>query len=106
MKQLFGSLPDGRKVRQYTLTDGRISCDVPDYGATLRVFSTQPGLQFYTGNYPGGDPVGKGGAVYRKRGGFCLETQAFPDAPNKENFPSAVLRPGEFYHQVTIFRFG
>ena len=82
-----------------------VLCPLVESGIALRVLSTQPGLQFYTGNYLGGDPAGKSGAAYRRRCGFCLETQAFPDAPNKPQFPSAVLRPGEIYRQTTIYRF-
>jgi len=77
----------------------------PETGIALEVATTQPGVQFYTGNFLSGCPLGKGGAPYANRWGFCLETQNFPDAPHHENFPSAVLRKGERYHHETIFRF-
>lgn len=79
----------------------------PLTGILMDVYTTQPGVQFYAGNSIPGDPVGvgKGGVRNPYRGGFCLETQHFPDTPNHPNFPSAELRPGEVYHQVTEFRF-
>lgn len=75
-----------------------------DSGLQLRVLSTEPGVQFYTGNFLDGSNKGKGGAVYKKHGGFCLEPQHFPDSINQPTFPSVVLSPGETYHQTTIFR--
>lgn len=78
----------------------------PRTGITLEVDSTLPGVQFYAGNYLDGCPAGKGGAVYARRRGFCLETQYFPDSPNQPGFPSCVLRPGETYQAVTVYRFG
>ena len=77
----------------------------PSSGRVLEVLTTQPGVQFYTGNMMETASAGKGGQVYPHRGGFCLETQHFPDAPNQPNFPSVVLRPGEEYNQTTVFRF-
>lgn len=76
----------------------------PGSGITMTVETTQPGIQFYTAN---GFPVcrGKGGAEYRPWGSFCLETQGFPDAPNRPNFPDSILRPGERYDHTTVFRF-
>jgi aldose 1-epimerase len=76
----------------------------PTSGRVLEVYTTQPGVQFYTGNFLD-ELVGKGGQVYRKRSGFCLETQHFPDSPNQPDFPSVVLKPGERYAQTTVFRF-
>jgi aldose 1-epimerase len=76
----------------------------PKSGRVLEVFTTQPGLQFYTGNFLQGNIHGIGG-VYRHRSALCLETQHFPDSPNHPNFPTTVLRPGEEFHQTTIFRF-
>ena len=73
-------------------------------GIRMITESTQPGVQFYTGNYLDGN-VGKGGVVYQKRGGFCLETQNFPDAINHDNFPSAILKAGETYKELTKYRF-
>lgn len=78
----------------------------PKTGITLEVLTTQPGIQFYAGNYLSGSPAGKGGAPYDDRWGFALETQNFPDAPNKPEFPSAVLRAGDVYREKTVFRFG
>ncbi len=77
----------------------------PRTGISLEVLTTQPGVQFYTANYLGDSPPGKGGAPYGQRWGFCLETQAFPDSPHHPNFPSAVLRAEEEYRHTTIFRF-
>lgn len=78
----------------------------PVTGITMDAATTLPGVQFYTGNFLGGCPRGKGGAVYGDRHGFCLETQFFPDTPNKPGFPSCVLRAGEEYHSVTVYSFG
>ena len=78
----------------------------PVTGRTLEIATTEPGLQFYAGNFLDGTITGKGGRVYGHRSGFCLETQHFPDSPNHENFPSTVLRPGEEYRSQTVFRFG
>ena len=77
----------------------------PETGRVLTVSTTQPGLQFYSGNFLNGSIVGKNGRAYIKHSGFCLETQHFPDSPNHPNFPSTVLRPGEQYHHVTVFKF-
>jgi aldose 1-epimerase len=77
----------------------------PDTGRVLEVLTTQPGMQFYSGNFLDGSLVGKNGFVYVKYAGLCLEPQHFPDAPNHSNFPTTVLRPGEEYKQTTIFRF-
>lgn len=78
----------------------------PTTGRSLRVFTDQPGMQLYTGNFLNGSAIGKGGAQYNHRNGFCLETQHYPDSPNKPNFPSTVLRPGEQFASRTIFEFG
>lgn len=78
----------------------------PNSGRTLEVLTTQPGVQFYTGNHLAESLTrGKAGVVYGFRSGFCLETQHFPDSPNQPNFPSTELNPGEQYRQTTIFRF-
>jgi len=77
----------------------------PVTGISMDVLTTMPGIQFYSGNYLPGCPAGKGGADYSKRCGFCLETQYFPDSPNKPNFPSAVLHKGETGHWKTVYRF-
>ena len=78
----------------------------PTTGRTLDVSTTEPGLQFYTGNFLDGSITGKGGHVYRHRNGFCLETQHFPDSPNHPSFPSTILRPGQTYRSKTVFTFG
>jgi len=75
-------------------------------GRTLEVWSTEPGLQFYSGNFLDGSITGKGGWVYQYRNGFCMEPQHYPDSPNQPNFPSVVLHPGETYHNTIIYRFG
>ena len=67
----------------------------------LEVLTTEPGVQFYTGNFLDGSVVGKGGKAYERRSGFCLETQHFPDSPNQPSFPSTVLRPGQTYRTTT-----
>ena len=77
----------------------------PTSGRVLEVSTTQPGVQLYTGNFLDGTLTGKGGHVYQKRSGLCLETQHFPDSPNKPDFPSTILRPGETYRSRTIFKF-
>lgn len=74
-------------------------------GRIMDVYTTDPGVQFYTGNFLDGSITGKGGAVYPRRSGFCLEPQVFPDAPNHPDFPSAVLRPGEEYRHTIEYRF-
>ncbi|MGL5682932.1 MAG: aldose epimerase family protein [Marinifilaceae bacterium] len=77
----------------------------PDNGRTLEVFTTEPGVQLYTGNWLGGF-AGKEGATYPERSAFCLEVQHFPDSPNKPHFPSVVLAPGEEYTQQCVYKFG
>ena len=76
----------------------------PKTGRVMEIFTTEPGIQFYSGNFLDGSIKGKG-AVYNKHNGFCLETQHFPDSPNKPNFPSVVLKPGEKYTQLTVHKF-
>lgn len=78
----------------------------PTTGRTLEVATTEPGLQFYSGNFLDGSITGKADRVYRHRYGFCLETQHFPDSPNQPAFPPVVLRPGEEYRTQTVFTFG
>lgn len=77
----------------------------PNSGRVLEVWTTEPGIQFYTGNFLDGKAVGKGGATYPKRSAFCLETQHFPDSPNQPKFPPVVLEPGKTYHTVTTYKF-
>ncbi|MBU1260488.1 MAG: galactose mutarotase [Planctomycetes bacterium] len=76
----------------------------PQSGRTMEIFTTEPAIQFYTGNFLNG-VKGKTGAVYKKHGAFCLEAQHYPDSPNQPNFPSVVLQPGEIYRQLTIHKF-
>ena len=78
----------------------------PTTGRTLEVLSTEPGVQFYAGNFLDGSIKGKGGTAYKHRHGFCLEPQHYPDSPNKPNFPSVVLKPGETYRNTIIYKFG
>ena len=77
----------------------------PGSGRVLEILTTEPGIQFYSGNFLDGSFIGKGGFVYHKYTGLCLEPQHFPDAPNHPNFPSTVLRAGEVYRHVSKYRF-
>jgi aldose 1-epimerase len=85
----------GVMARVYEKTTGRV----------LEVLSTEPGLQFYSGNFLDGTLKGKGGWVYQFRNGFCMEPQHYPDSPNQPNFPSVVLKPGNIYRNTIIYRF-
>ncbi|MEQ9302929.1 MAG: aldose epimerase family protein [Marinoscillum sp.] len=76
----------------------------PKTGIEMKVFTTEPGLQFYGGNFLNGTETGKNG-TYEFRGAFCLETQHYPDSPNQADFPSTILSPGERYHTVSIYKF-
>ena len=76
----------------------------PKSGRALEVFTTEPGIQFYSGNFLDGSTTGKSGKPYVKRGGFCLEAQHYPDSPNRPEWPSVVLRPGQTYRQTTVYR--
>jgi aldose 1-epimerase len=71
----------------------------------MEVWTTEPGLQFYSGNFLNGKDIGKGGKPYPFRGAFCLEAQHFPDSPNRPEFPSVVLKPGSTYQQKTMYKF-
>jgi aldose 1-epimerase len=77
----------------------------PLSGRLMSIFTDQPGLQFYSGNFLNGMAKGKKGIAYQRRTGLCLETQAYPDTPNKPQFPQVTLRPGQVYHQTTIYQF-
>jgi aldose 1-epimerase len=77
----------------------------PVSGRFMEIFTTEPGIQFYSGNFLDGSIIGKSGKTYGFRSGFCLETQHFPDSPNKPGFPSVVLKPGETYKTTTIHKF-
>ena len=78
----------------------------PQSGRKMEVWTTEPGLQFYSGNFLNGSIVGKEGKTYKHRYGFCLESQHFPDSPNQADFSSTTLRPGETYQTKTIYKFG
>jgi aldose 1-epimerase len=78
----------------------------PGTGRLLEVYTTAPGIQFYSGNMLDGSLAGKRGTIYTRNSGLCLETQHFPDSPNQPQFPSTVIRPGETYRQTTRFQFG
>jgi len=88
--------------------DGRLAFAIevyePTSGREMQVHTTEPGVQFYSGNFLK-DVKGKAGKIYRRRDGFCLEAQHFPDSPNKPAFPSTVLKPGERYTQTTLYKF-
>ncbi len=77
----------------------------PKSGRLMTVYTDQPGMQFYTGNFLDGTAHGKNGVAYQRRTGLCLEAQAFPDTPNKPQFPSVTLKPGQVYRQTTIYQF-
>lgn len=74
-------------------------------GRVMEIWTSEPGVQFYSGNFLDGSITGKAGVAYQRRAGFCLETQHYPDSPNKGNFPSTVLNPGETYRSTTIHVF-
>ncbi|MEI7981948.1 MAG: aldose epimerase family protein [Bacteroidota bacterium] len=77
----------------------------PRSGRQLEIITTQPGVQFYTGNFLDGSIHGKGGKIYKKHYGFCLETQHFPDSPNQPGFPTTILLPGKTYSETTFYKF-
>jgi aldose 1-epimerase len=89
---------DGKLRRVGTLYD-------PGSGRVMEMLTTEPGVQFYCGNFLNGKDIGKGGQPYERRSGLCLETQHFPDSPNRPQFPSCILRPDERYRHVTVYRF-
>jgi aldose 1-epimerase len=78
----------------------------PASGRVLTILTSEPGIQFYSGNFLDGTLSGKAGASYPKRSGFCLETQHYPDSPNQPSFPSCILRPGKVLKSTTVFKFG
>jgi aldose 1-epimerase len=77
----------------------------PGSGRVLEVSTTQPAVQFYTGNFLDGTVTGKESHVYKRRNAFCLETQHYPDSPNHPDFPTTTLKPGETFHTRTVFKF-
>lgn len=83
-----------------------VTVQEPTSGRTLEVWTTQPAVQLYTGNYLDGSAIGKKGVAYSHRSGFCLETQHYPDAVHHEHFPTITLHPSEVYHHLTYFKFG
>jgi aldose 1-epimerase len=91
-------------------TDDRLefaaSAKDPESDRTLKIYTTEPGIQFYAGNFLDGTLIGTSGKTYRQSYGFALETQHFPDSPNQPDFPSTVLEPGEVYETTTIYAFG
>jgi aldose 1-epimerase len=78
----------------------------PTTGISLTVYTNEPGIQVYSGNFLDGTLTGKGGKVYQQRTGICLETQHYPDSPNKPEWPSVILEPGQTYHSHCVFAFG
>jgi aldose 1-epimerase len=92
-------LDDGELFRAARAVD-------PESGRRLDVLTTEPGIQFYAGNFRDGTLIGTSGQMYRQSYGFALETQHYPDSPNHANFPSTVLRPGDVYETTTIYKFG
>jgi aldose 1-epimerase len=99
--------PEARASKAHRADQMRLDARVyePDTGRVLEVLSTQPGLQFYSGNFLDGTITGKGGRVYERRAGFCLEPQHFPDSPHHADFPSTVLKPSEVYRNRIEYRF-
>ncbi|GIK37763.1 MAG: aldose 1-epimerase [Chloroflexota bacterium] len=90
-------------------TDGALALAArvtePGSGRVMEVWTTEPGIQFYSGNFLDGSNTGKGGKIYRHRSGFCLETQHFPDSPNQPNFPPTVLKASQTYTSTTVYKF-
>lgn len=90
-------------------TDAELSLAAQVYeaetGRIMEIYTTEPGIQFYSGNFLSGKDVGKTGTAYHFRSAFCLEPQHFPDSPNQPNFPSTILNPGEEYKSVTVYKF-
>jgi len=105
-----GDNPSGYD-HNYVLNGGGVKLDLaaqvyePTTGRFMEVYTTEPGVQFYSGNFLDGTLTGKKGVVYKKHHGFCLETQHFPDSINHPNFPSVVLKPGQMYTQTTVYKF-
>lgn len=103
-------LVEGGYDHTYVLnTDGKMAMVAevfdPQSGRAMEVYTSEPGVQLYTGNFLDGSLTGKNGIVYNQHYGFCLETQHFPDSPNQDNFPSTILKPGETYGYTTIYKF-
>lgn len=94
----------------FTNQDGQLNLvakvSEPTSGRVMEVLTTEPGVQFYTGNFLNGSVKGKGGRAYNRRAALCLETQHYPDSPNKPKFPTTVIKPGETRKSTTVYRFG
>jgi aldose 1-epimerase len=111
IEQLKGKGKPGGYDHNYVLNSGGKSLALgaravePRSGRVMEMFTTEPGVQLYTGNFLDGKQKGKGGVTYRQHAGFCLETQHFPDAVHHANFPSIILRPGQTYRQTTVYKF-
>jgi len=111
LEQGFGRLasavdsPAGTTIEIYTGQQGELAVYEPETGRVLEVSSTEPGLQFYSGNFLDGTLPAKGGGTYAFRTGFCMEPQHFPDSPNQPKFPSVVLKPGQTYKNTIIYHF-
>jgi len=105
--QVEGGYDHNFVLRDYDGKTVRLAARVvePKSGRVMEIHTDQPGIQFYSGNFLDGSVTGKGGVVYKKHGGFCLETQHYPDSPNKPDFPSVVLKPGETYKHIMIHTF-
>jgi aldose 1-epimerase len=105
-----GGNPVGYDIN-YVLNSGGKSLSLavrasdPESGRVMEVYTDQPGVQFYTGNFLDGSIIGKGGKAYNQYAGFCFETQKFPDSPNHPAFPDCILKPGETYNSTTIYKF-
>ena len=91
-----------KKVNEFSLASTVVD---PSSGRVMEVWTTEPGLQFYSGNFLDGADRGPSGKPYNFRTAFCLEAQHFPDSPNEKDFPSTVLKPGEVYKQKTVYKF-
>jgi aldose 1-epimerase len=94
-------------LNRWPVPGPRLAAEVwdPASGRQMKVYTTQPGIQFYTGNFLDGTLTGKRGKVYNEHDAFCLETQHFPDSPNRPNFPTTVLRPGQTFRSTTVYKF-
>jgi len=103
----YGNGYDHNWVLNKTMGDLTLMARVsePTSGRVMEVWSTEPGLQFYSGNFLDGTITGKGGWTYQFRNGFCMEPQHYPDSPNQPNFPSVVLKPGQVYHNTIEYKF-
>jgi aldose 1-epimerase len=104
----FGAGYDHNWVFKASNTVDSVACKLvcPATGISLKIFTTEPAVQFYSGNFLDGTQIGKKGIAYRKRTALCLETQHYPDSPNHPDFPSTQLNPGENYTSYTVYQFG